>query len=126
MLSDPQKRRVYDTTGNENGTDNGFGGAGYSGQGFAFQDIFDTFFGAGGSAGPASRVRRGQDALISVRIDLRDAVFGVNKKLEVDTAVAAPPARVPAASPDATPSAATSAAAAARYSGPSAPSWARS
>ena len=90
VLSDPQKRRVYDTTGNENGTDNGFGGGGYAGQGFAFQDIFDTFFGAGGSAGPASRVRRGQDALISVRIDLRDAVFGVNKKLEVDTAVTCP------------------------------------
>ena len=90
VLSDPQKRRVYDTTGNENGTDNGFGGGSYSGQGFAFQDIFETFFGAGGQAGPASRVRRGQDALISVRIDLRDAVFGVNKKLEVDTAVTCP------------------------------------
>jgi molecular chaperone DnaJ len=90
VLSDPQKRRVYDATGNENGTDNGFGG-GYSGQGFAFQDIFDTFFGGGGGhAGPASRVRRGQDALISVRIDLKDAVFGVNKKLEVDTAVVCP------------------------------------
>ena len=54
VLSDPQKRRVYDTTGNENGTDNGFGGGGYSGQGFAFQDIFETFFGGGGGqAGPA-------------------------------------------------------------------------
>jgi molecular chaperone DnaJ len=90
VLSDPQKRRIYDTTGNENGTDNGFGGGGYAGQGFAFQDIFDTFFGAGGHGGPASRVRRGQDALISVRIDLKDAVFGVNKKLEVDTAVTCP------------------------------------
>jgi len=91
VLSDPQKRRVYDTTGNENGTDNGFGGGNYAGQGFAFQDIFETFFGgAAGAGGPASRVRRGQDALISVRIELRDAVFGVNKKLEVDTAVTCP------------------------------------
>jgi molecular chaperone DnaJ len=90
VLSDPQKRRVYDTTGNENGTDNGFGG-GFSGQGFAFQDIFETFFGgAGGGGGPASRMRRGQDALITVPISLRDAVFGVNKKIEVDTAVACP------------------------------------
>lgn len=90
VLSDPQKRRVYDTTGNENGTDSGFGG-GYSGAGFAFQDIFETFFGGSGmGGGPASRTRRGQDALINVRIDLKDAVFGVNKKIEVDTAVVCP------------------------------------
>ncbi|MFJ3957806.1 molecular chaperone DnaJ [Arthrobacter sp. NPDC090010] len=85
VLSDPEKRRIYDTTGNENGTDNGFGG--YSGSGFAFQDIFETFFGGSAAAGPASRVRRGQDALIEVRIDLKDAVFGVEKTLELETAV---------------------------------------
>ncbi|GAB3541058.1 molecular chaperone DnaJ [Arthrobacter tecti] len=85
VLSDAQKRRVYDTTGNENGTDNGFG-SGYSGSGFAFQDIFETFFGGGGPSGPPSRTQRGQDALINVRIDLKDAVFGTNKKIDVDTA----------------------------------------
>ncbi|MGA7204781.1 MAG: molecular chaperone DnaJ [Specibacter sp.] len=86
ILSDPQKRQVYDTTGNENGNSNGAGN--FDGQGFAFQDIFETFFGGGGQGhGPASRTRRGQDALITVRIELREAVFGVNKKLEIDTAV---------------------------------------
>ncbi|MCC3291242.1 MULTISPECIES: molecular chaperone DnaJ [unclassified Arthrobacter] len=94
VLSDPEKRRIYDTTGNENGTDNGFGGGGgFGAQGFGFQDIFDTFFGGGapGSGrGPASRSRRGQDALINVRIDLKDAVFGTNKKIDVDTAVVCP------------------------------------
>ncbi|MBG6190175.1 molecular chaperone DnaJ [Arthrobacter sp. CAN_A212] len=89
VLSDPQKRRVYDTTGNENGTDNGFGG-GHAGQGFAFQDIFETFFGGGGPSGPPSRTRRGQDALIAVRIDLVDAVFGINKKIDVETAAVCP------------------------------------
>lgn len=89
VLSDPQKRRVYDTTGNENGTQSG--SAGFSGAGFAFQDIFETFFGGqGGGQGPIPRTRRGQDALIAVRIDLRDAVFGVNKKIEVETAVVCP------------------------------------
>ena len=127
VLSDPQKRRVYDTTGNENGTDNGFGGGSYSGQGFAFQDIFETFFGAAAARrGPASRVRRGQDALISVRIDLRDAVFGVNKKLEVDTAVTCPTCEGSCCRRAPTRCAATSAAAAARSSAPCAPSWARS
>ncbi|MHA7140732.1 molecular chaperone DnaJ [Arthrobacter sp. Sr33] len=89
VLSDPQKRRVYDTTGNENGTDNGFGG-GHAGPSFAFQDIFETFFGGGGASGPPSRTRRGQDALIAVRIDLVDAVFGINKKIDVDTAAVCP------------------------------------
>ncbi|MBG0740234.1 molecular chaperone DnaJ [Paeniglutamicibacter antarcticus] len=89
VLSDPAKRRIYDTTGNENGTDNG-SGSGFGGQGFAFQDIFETFFGGSGQSGPASRTRRGQDALINIRIDLRDAVFGVNKKIEVETAVVCP------------------------------------
>ncbi|WP_125612192.1 molecular chaperone DnaJ [Specibacter cremeus] len=88
VLSDPQKRRVYDTTGNENGSDNGAGG--FAGQGFAFQDIFETFFGGGGGQGPEPRMRRGQDALINVRIDLKEAVFGVNKKIEVETAVVCP------------------------------------
>ncbi|OMH26034.1 molecular chaperone DnaJ [Tersicoccus phoenicis] len=88
VLSDPQKRQVYDTTGNENGSTNGFGG-GFSGAGFGFQDIFDTFFGGAGpgAAGPPSRMRRGQDALISVGVDLRDAVFGTNKTIELETAV---------------------------------------
>lgn len=90
VLSDPQKRRIYDTTGNENGTDNGFGGGTYAGAGFAFQDIFDTFFGGSGMGQQPSRVRRGQDALIAVRIDLKDAVFGTNKKIDVDTAVVCP------------------------------------
>ncbi|WP_028278675.1 molecular chaperone DnaJ [Arthrobacter sp. H5] len=89
VLSDPQKRRVYDTTGNENGTDNGYG-SGYAGSGFAFQDIFETFFGGGGPSGPPSRTRRGQDALINVRIDLVDAVFGSNTKIDVETAAVCP------------------------------------
>lgn len=90
VLSDPQKRRNYDATGSENGADAGFGG--FSSGGFGFQDIFDSFFagGQGSGSGPVPRTQRGQDALITVRIDLKDAVFGVNKKLEVQTAVICP------------------------------------
>ncbi|NLS10102.1 molecular chaperone DnaJ [Nesterenkonia sp. MY13] len=86
VLSDPQKRQNYDTTGDPDGRSAGFGGAGGGGFG-GFGDIFETFFGGGGSGGPASRTRRGQDSLIRVRIDLKDAVFGTTKEVEVETAV---------------------------------------
>ncbi|MDR8018648.1 molecular chaperone DnaJ [Nesterenkonia aerolata] len=86
VLSDPEKRRNYDATGDPNGRA-GVGGAGFGQGGFGgFSDIFETFFGGGGS-GPASRTRRGRDSLIRVKIDLRDAVFGTTKEIEVETAV---------------------------------------
>ncbi|MDO4917372.1 MAG: molecular chaperone DnaJ [Rothia sp. (in: high G+C Gram-positive bacteria)] len=87
VLSDPDKRRIYDQTGNENGqAQGGFGGAGGFGGFGGFSDIFETFFNQS-PQGPASRTRQGQDALINVRIDLKDAVFGTNKQITVDTAV---------------------------------------
>jgi molecular chaperone DnaJ len=77
VLSDDQSRRNYDMGGQ-----NPFGDAG-----FGFGDIFDTFFGGGGSRGPRSRAERGQDALLRVELTLRDVVFGVEKSIEIDTAV---------------------------------------
>ena len=47
----------------------------------------DAFFGGGDSAGPRSRTRRGQDALIRLEIDLAEAAFGTTKDIQVDTAV---------------------------------------
>jgi molecular chaperone DnaJ len=86
ILSDPQKRAAYDRGGDP------FGGFG-AGQGFSFTDIMDAFFGGaaqGGTAagrGPRPRVRRGQDALIRLDIELAEAAFGVTRELKVDTAV---------------------------------------
>ncbi len=86
VLSDPQKRAAYDRGGDP------FGGAGFGqGAGFSFTDIMDAFFGgqggAGGGRGPRSRMRRGQDALIRIEVELADAAFGVSRELKVDTAV---------------------------------------
>lgn len=94
VLSDPEKRRIYDATGNENGDAGfgGFGGGGFGGgQGFGgFGDIFDAFFQGGGQQGPKSRTRQGQDALITVELSLQEAVFGTEKRITVDTAVVCP------------------------------------
>lgn len=88
VLSDPQKRQAYDRGGDPFGGAGGFG----QGPGFSFTDIMDAFFGgtagsAAGGRGPRPRVRRGQDALIRLEIDLAEAAFGVTRELKVDTAV---------------------------------------
>ena len=85
VLSNPEKRQMYDLGG-----ESALGGNGGAGAGFGFSDIFETFFGAaagGTSRGPTPRGRRGQDALIRLDIELRDAVFGVDEEVQVDTAV---------------------------------------
>lgn len=78
VLTDADSRRSYDNGGNDP-----FGGAG----GFGFGDIFDTFFGGGQQRGPRSRAERGQDALIRVDLTLEEVVFGVDKTIEIDTAI---------------------------------------
>ena len=87
VLSDPEKRRNYDTTGDEQGRAGYPGGDGYPGGGFSgfggFEDLLNMFTGgAAGARGPASRMRQGQDDLITVSISLQDAVFGVEKTIE--------------------------------------------
>lgn len=84
VLSNPEKRKLYDM-GGEAAVNGGGAGAG-----FGFSDIFETFFGAATGAqqrGPVPRGRRGQDALVRLEIELRDAVFGTDTELQVDTAV---------------------------------------
>jgi molecular chaperone DnaJ len=84
VLSDPKKREMYDLGGDPLSA---AGAAGF-GQGFSFTDIMDAFFGQNaGQRGPRPRVRRGQDALIRISLDLGEAAFGVTKELKVDTAV---------------------------------------
>jgi len=74
VLSDPQEREKYDRGGD---------------QGFGLGDIFDTFFG-GGPRGPKSRAQRGQDALLRVDLDLKEAIFGASKTMTITTAVLCP------------------------------------
>jgi len=86
VLSDPEKRQMYDLGGDPLSASRG--GGGFGAGGFDFGDIMDAFFGGGAQRGPRMRARRGQDALIRIQIDLSDAVFGSTRELTVDTAVA--------------------------------------
>lgn len=88
VLSDPAKRQVFDSGSDPYG---GASAAAGFGQGFSFSDVMDAFFGqtpGGAGRGARSRQRRGQDALIQVEIDLSQAVFGAERELTMDTAVA--------------------------------------
>lgn len=77
VLIDVEQRRNYDMGGS-----NPFGGS----ANFGFGDIFDSFFG-GGQRGPRSRQQRGEDALLRIDLTLQEAVFGISKSIEIETAV---------------------------------------
>ncbi|MCQ2421659.1 MAG: molecular chaperone DnaJ [Lachnospiraceae bacterium] len=91
ILSDPQKRQMYDQYGHaafENG--GGAGGGAYDFSG-SFSDIFDMFgfgdmFGGGGrrSSQRSNAPRSGASVRTSIRITFEEAVFGCEKDLELN------------------------------------------
>lgn len=83
VLSDPQKKQMYDLGADPLSSGGGFNSA----AGFGFGDIVDAFFGGGMQRGPRSRRRRGQDALIRLQVTLDEAAFGTSREITVDTAV---------------------------------------
>ncbi len=97
VLSDPNKKSIFDRGGDPMGSGagdpfgnmGGFGGFGsFTGQGFDIGDLFGAMFGAQSAGrGPKSRVRRGQDQLVRARLTLSEAVFGVTKPVKFDTYV---------------------------------------
>lgn len=96
VLTDEEKRRMYDQMGHDRfeqaekrggagGGGGGMGGAGGVGGagGFDMQDIFDQFFGGGGGGRGGSRRRQGQDLQTRLSIDLEEAYTGAEKQLTV-------------------------------------------
>jgi molecular chaperone DnaJ len=82
VLSDPEKRQMYDLGGDPLRA----GGGGF-GAPFDFGDLMDAFFGGGQRRGPRPRMRRGQDALIRLQVDLAETMTGATREVQVDTAV---------------------------------------
>ena len=95
VLTDEEKRRMYDQVGHERfeeaekhggvggGGRGGMGGDPFGGGGIGgMQDIFDQFFGGGGRGGRGGP-RQGQDLKTSLQIDLEDAYEGVEKQFSV-------------------------------------------
>ena len=97
VLSDPEKRKAYDTYGHAAfdpnsaaGASTGFGGYDFSNMDFS--DIFSDFFGAGfggfsGFSGRqqqrGSRPMRGDSLRAGLRISFEDAIKGCEKKLKI-------------------------------------------
>ncbi|MGC9363351.1 MAG: molecular chaperone DnaJ [Fidelibacterota bacterium] len=101
VLTDPQKRKMYDQYGHAGVKGNGFGGAsGFGGGGFSGFDPFDIFrevfggsgfsgfedfFGGGGGArhSRTSNVRSGSDLKVRLPLTLEEINKGVTKKLKI-------------------------------------------
>lgn len=89
MLSDPDKRRQYDQFGHsafEGGGAGGFGGFDFGGADFSdiFGDIFGDFFGGGSRSSRSNGPMKGANLRTSVRITFEEAVFGVEKELDLN------------------------------------------
>ena len=99
VLSDPQKRKMYDTYGSaafEGGAGGpggagGFGGFDFGGFNFGgaedidLNDIFSDFLGGFGFGGSRSRSRskKGDDILVKVDLDFLESAFGCEKELDI-------------------------------------------
>ncbi|MEF8808431.1 molecular chaperone DnaJ [Natronomonas sp.] len=95
VLTDDEKRQMYDQMGHERfqeaekhgateggrGGMGGMGGGPFGGGGGGMNDIFEQFFGGGGSrSGP----QQGADLRTRLTVDLEDAYEGVTKQLTVN------------------------------------------
>ena len=84
VLSDPEKRAIYDRFGHSGpsmGGGGGYGGGDPFGGDDPFSSIFETFFG-GAAAGTRRGPQRGADLKYTLRLTFEEAVFGAAKEIE--------------------------------------------
>src|SRR5579859_3549941 len=83
VLSDPEKRQVYDRFGHAGvgaGANGDFGSYGF---GASFADIFEQFFGGATTQTRRASGQRGADIRYELTITFEEAVFGCQKEIEV-------------------------------------------
>ena len=87
ILSDPEKKKMYDQFGHAafDGTGGGAGGFDFSGMdmGDIFGDIFGDFFGGGSRRRTNDGPMKGSNLRTSVRITFEEAIFGCEKEIEM-------------------------------------------
>ncbi|MGI6657662.1 MAG: molecular chaperone DnaJ [Desulfobulbus sp.] len=88
VLSDQQKRRIYDTYGEEGLRSSGYRGPGSSEDIFShINDLFGDLFGFGGGRGGRRRDPnapvQGEDLRYDIRISFTDAIHGVTRQVEI-------------------------------------------
>ena len=87
ILSDPEKKKQYDQFGHAafEGGGGGYGGFDFNSADFSdiFGDIFGDFFGGGRKGRGSNGPMKGANIRTSVRITFEEAVFGVDKEIEL-------------------------------------------
>ncbi len=106
VLSDPQKRRVYDRAGFDGLRNTGF--SGFSGVGVedifaSFGDIFGDLFGFGQRTRRAGAAQRGSDLQYDLAVEFAEAVFGCEKEITIEQYVACSACRGSGAEPGSQP-----------------------
>lgn len=86
VLSDAQKREIYDRYGHEGLSNTGFQGfSGFEDIFSSFGDIFGDIFGfSNGRSRSRTAARAGSDLRYDLRISFQDAAFGVTTEIQVD------------------------------------------
>jgi len=97
VLSNPEKKQRYDQFGHAGASQGGYGGGGHMNMDDIFSQFgdifggggspFDSFFGGGGQQGGRSRVSRGSNLRIKVKLNLEEIAKGAEKKIKVNKLV---------------------------------------
>lgn len=84
VLSDQEKRAIYDRYGHEGLRGTGFTGfSGFEDIFSSFGDIFSDFFGFGSQRGKRTYAERGVDLRYDLTISFEEAAFGTEKEVEI-------------------------------------------